>query len=512
MRAEGLDLCVYCMNPLEKKEICPHCGKNQKDYKKKPRHLLPGTKLAGRYILGSAIGEGSFGITYIGFDVILRQRLAIKEFYPVDLVNRDFLRGTEGKLYVYSKEALEEYKKRLNKFYLEAQNLSRFSELDAICSVRDFFRANGTAYLVMGYVDGISLKRLVEEHGPMEERRVLELMKPVMKSLAEIHRNGIIHRDISPDNLILDTHGRLILIDFGSARVESSRMMHTMTVIFKQGFSPLEQYRNHTEQGAYSDIYALCATMYYMLFGTPPDSAVERMISDGVPGIIEKEGKHLSERLKNGLKKGLAVEKEKRYQVMETLIKELYPVSGETGEYQKKILFLRKKRYLQTFVSVAALITILSGAFLLQGNFIEPEKQNKDVKRLENVLSSKKEKTEKTGDVRKTGVTVKTEVPVKTETPEKTEAPVKTEKPEKTEVPEKTEKTVKTKEPVQEPERRTQGSTTERSGQEKSPAQNRRTSYTPRPAPKPTAKPKAQTKAAATEKPDATPDFAGIIE
>lgn len=508
MRAEDLDLCVYCMNPLGKKEICPLCGKNQTDYKKKPRHLLPGTKLAGRYILGSVIGEGSFGITYIGFDIILRQRLAIKEFYPVDLVNRDFLRGTEGRLYVYSKEALEEYKKRLNRFYLEAQNLSRFSELDSICSVRDFFRANGTAYLVMGYVDGVSLKSLVEEQGPMEEGRVLELMKPVMKSLDEIHKNGIIHRDISPDNLILDTHGRLILIDFGSARVETSKMMHTMTVIFKQGFSPLEQYRNHTEQGAYSDIYALCATMYYMLFGTPPDSAVERMISDGVPDVIEKEGKHLSDRMKIGLKKGLEVEKEKRYQVMDALLGELYPISEEKKECQKKNPFWHKKRYLVSVLSMAVFITILSGVFFFSKNLIEHGNQEKNVLLLSKEKSETTGKTEKTEVPKKTGKPENTKAPVKTETLEKTKLPAKTEK---TETAVKTEKPVQSKDVVQEPEGKTQGSANS-SWQEKRPAQNRRTSYTPKPTPKSTPKPKKQTKSPATKKPKPTPDFAGIIE
>lgn len=513
MKADGLDLCVYCMNSLGKGEICPKCRKDQKDYKKKPRHLLPGTKLAGRYILGSVIGEGSFGITYVGFDVILRQRLAIKEFYPVDLVNRDFLRGTEGRLYVYSKEGLEEYKKRLNKFYIEAQNLSRFSELDGICSVRDFFRANGTAYLVMGYVDGISLKRLVEEQGPIGEKRVLQMMKPVMEALSEIHKNGIIHRDISPDNLILDRHGKLILIDFGSARVDTSKMMHTMTVVFKQGFSPLEQYRNNTKQGPYSDIYALSATMYYMLFGTPPDSAVERMISDKLPKYMEKKGAGLSMRLKNGLEKGLAVEKEKRYQTIESMMSDLYLNVMEEKTDRRHTAF-SKKRIIFPAVSAFVLVLILSGMLLFQRNQKETGEQlhagSGSVNVLQAAALKEKEKEAVKKESEPAGKNEKKDTSKKTEEFGKTEKVKKTEAPDETKEPEHVKNTVEREKKTVVPERTAQKRTAGTTGQEERAVHNRRVSYTP--------KPNVQKKTSSAKKTKSTPrpakkdDFAGIIE
>lgn len=434
MRVGKVNLCVYCMNYINSGDVCPSCGKSQSNYKKKPRHLLPGTVLAKRYILGSVIGEGSFGITYMGYDRILHQRLAIKEFYPVDLVGRNFIRGSEGKeIELYSEEEREEYEKRLNKFYIEAQHLSRFSELNAIVSVRDFFRQNGTAYLVMGYVEGKSLKTVIKEQGTMDEKTVLELMKPVLESLSEIHENGIIHRDISPDNLILNKHGRLILIDFGSARVDTSKVMHTMTVVFKQGFSPVELYRSHAKQGAYSDIYALCATMYYMLFGTVPESAVERMISDELPAQLRKEKHLISTGFRRVLEKGMSIEAEKRYASIAELLSELYKSEKEAAVL-KTDSFKRRKFVFLT----GSVIIILFVCGSLFGR---------------SILGSEKQAAERPGaisDVQMTKEPVKAEEPKVIQTIQPTSSAAVQESKEKkgqaaTKKPEKLKKTAKKK-------------------------------------------------------------------
>ncbi len=207
------------------------------------------------------LGEGSFGITYIGLDCVLGHRVAIKEYYLSDLVSRDVIRGTDKNVYVYESRAKTEYKENLDKFPNEARCLTRFNQLTGIVSFRDFFYENEMAYIVMEYVSGMSVKEYIRENGPMEGERVLHLMKPVLETLSQIHKTGMVHRNISPDNILFSGSGKLVLIDFGSARVQNMEMTRSMTIVFKRGYSPEEQYRARGWQGAWSDVYAVCVTI-----------------------------------------------------------------------------------------------------------------------------------------------------------------------------------------------------------------------------------------------------------
>lgn len=155
MQVNGLQLCIGCMHTLTNIKECSHCGMIQTEYAPLPRCLVPGTKLANRYVLGKVLGEGSFGITYIGWDEIRNIPVAIKEYYPADLVSRDVLRSKDKKVYAFEKDDASDYETQLQKFYEEAQNLSRFNQLTSIVSVYDFFYENQTAYIVMNYIEGI---------------------------------------------------------------------------------------------------------------------------------------------------------------------------------------------------------------------------------------------------------------------------------------------------------------------------------------------------------------------
>lgn len=321
MKIKGMNVCIGCMHPIGEEEECPYCHLRIRDYKPIPRCLLPGTTLAERYILGKVLGEGSFGITYLAWDFVLEVPVAIKEYFPIDFVNRDVIRGTDPNVYA---EDNSEYQKKLEQFIQEARYLTRFSSQEGIVSVRDFFYANKTAYMVMDYVDGGSVKNHVQSKGKMKGKEVLALMKPVLTALAKVHRTGLLHRDISPDNLLFDEDGKLVLVDFGAARVQDVVAMKSMTVLFKRGFSPEEQYRPHGSQGEWSDIYSICATMYYMLTGAIPVDAIERMAGEQLLSLADMSEVELPLKVKSAIMKGLSLKAEKRYRNVEQLIEDLY--------------------------------------------------------------------------------------------------------------------------------------------------------------------------------------------
>jgi len=237
MNVNGIKMCVSCMRPLDEAGECIHCGFNQSEYKQIPCCLSPGTMLSKRYVVGKVLGEGSFGITYIGWDTLLECVVAVKEYFPIEIVTRDVINGNND-VYLFSTDNNDEYKEKLEKFLKEARCLTKFNQLSGVVSVRDFFYENETAYIVMEYVSGCSVKEYIQRHGKMDGKKVISLMKPVLNALDEIHKSGIVHRDISPDNILFSEKGELVLIDFGASRLRDIDMLQSMTVTFKRGFSP----------------------------------------------------------------------------------------------------------------------------------------------------------------------------------------------------------------------------------------------------------------------------------
>ncbi len=325
MRVNGRERCVGCMKPLTAEGRCVYCGLQQDKYRPIPRCLRPGMCLRDRYILGRVLGEGSFGISYIAWDCLLDTVVAIKEYFPASLVSRHISEEDEDtNVYIYEKRESRKYQESLKKYLGEAKSLSAYYDLDGIVSVRDFFYANNTAYIVMGYVDGISVKEYVEKNGPIEGEKFLRMLEPVIQSLAKVHQTGVLHRDISPDNMLLTRDEKLVLIDFGAARKENINMTRSMTVVFKRGFSPEEQYRTRGQQGAWTDVYALCATAYYALTGKAPDESIQRVLEDDMPSLTEMTDVDLPMRQKRAFMKGMTVDFHHRYQTMDELYQGLY--------------------------------------------------------------------------------------------------------------------------------------------------------------------------------------------
>ena len=335
MEKRQKDFCMGCMNPLDGDRHCIR-GFSIDGYKVSTRCLPPGTVLTERYLVGRMIGEGSFGVTYIGRDLLLGIIVAIKEYFPLSYGSRDARKG-EQVIYIYQ----DNDKKGLEHFYREAKLLSQFHMLDGIVSVRDFFYANETAYIVMDYIKGITLKEHVKKNGAVEGKEALAMIRPVIRSLHIVHQADIIHRDISPDNLLLTEQKKLVLVDFGSARVEDSTMTQSMTVMFKRGYTPKEQYLRRGKLGAWSDIYSLCATMYFMLTGVVPNEAIERMLQDTIVPLPKMSSVSLAQKQKNAIMKGICVKPEERWQSMLELYDALYYKKEENA---LDIKWFRKKQ------------------------------------------------------------------------------------------------------------------------------------------------------------------------
>ncbi|MBQ8412421.1 MAG: serine/threonine protein kinase, partial [Lachnospiraceae bacterium] len=246
------------------------------------------------------------------------------EYFPDSIASRDTSVSMEITQVLPNANRKDMYEKGLKRYVEEAQSLSRFYQLQGIVSVKDFFYENGTAYIVMEYINGINLKEYLNNAGGrLDEATVLTLMKPVLESLWQIHNSGMVHRDISPDNIMVDKNNQIKLIDFGSARGQSAETDKTYTVILKHGYAPSEQYYAKGNQGPWTDIYSLCATMYKMLTGQIPPNSVERMEKDEYVAP-SAWGISVSPRTEAVLAKGLAVKAADRYQNIGQLLGDLY--------------------------------------------------------------------------------------------------------------------------------------------------------------------------------------------
>lgn len=362
-------ICINCMGDMENPSVpCPRCSFDESQYESKPYHLQPRSILNGKYLIGRVIGEGGFGVTYVGWDLNLNIKVAIKEYYPNGYATRD---QTQTTVIPYAGESTEFFKSGKEKFLSEAQKLAQFSNLSGIVSVKDFFLENNTAYIVMEYIDGVTLKSLLASNGgrlPFEE--LAQLLRPVIGSLALLHRENLIHRDISPDNIMITAKGDAKLIDFGAARDLAGEK--STGIVLKPNFSPEEQYRSAGELGPWTDIYAICATIYRAVTGVLPQEALERINSDQLKSPSEL-GVVMPTSAEMAVLKGLAVYAKDRYRSIEEFIphfyegipeKEVTRTKTESREPKKPNAFVTLvwSSALRRVISIAAAVIIVAGA------------------------------------------------------------------------------------------------------------------------------------------------------
>lgn len=312
---EANRFCPHCMSEQRKYgEYCFACGERL-DSRNASHQLRVGTVLKGRYLVGSALGEGGFGITYIGLDLVLRQRVAIKEFFPDGAANR----SGEGRVISVSGSAGESFGIGMEHFMNEGKILSQFVGDPNVVTVRDWFEENGTAYIVMEYIAGKNLQQLLEERGKLPFDEAMSIVRPAAECLGRIHKQGIIHGDISPSNIMVSEGGTVKLLDFGTARVGGRRKEGELSLMLKPGYAPEETYRQNSELGPRLDIYALSATLYKLLTGVTPETAQDRMFNECLipPG---KSGAKLTRAQEAGLMKGMALRAENRPESMDELL------------------------------------------------------------------------------------------------------------------------------------------------------------------------------------------------
>ena len=355
------NLCIHCMKEKHSAdEICPFCGSDPKSADIPPYHLQPFSILAGKYLLGMAIGEGGFGITYIGMDLNLEMRVAIKEYYPNGCAVRNC--SESNTVLSYSNSAQEVFEKGREKFINEARLLAKCSNLSEIVSVKDFFRENHTAYIVMEYIEGITLKAYLKQNGDhIPAQKTLQMMKPVICSLSKVHDMNLIHRDISPDNIMICNNGSVKILDFGGARDYIFSNEKSLSIMLKPGYAPEEQYRTHGNQGPWTDVYALCATMYRCITGSVSPESLERAYQESLPPI-RSISPDCPPAAASAIEKGMSIYPEDRFQSMQELYSALYESSqsfSDAPEPQKRSKRKGLKIFLVICLFVIAFILVM---------------------------------------------------------------------------------------------------------------------------------------------------------
>ena len=365
-------------------------------------HTLPiGYRLNERYVIDSILGEGGFGITYKAIDskyiasAYAKSQagsnthtlsidsdnaphfVAIKEYYPSGIAARStqgenpyYVTHFEGKLAV-------SFNKGIERFRQEAYLLKEFSHLESIVSILDIFDANNTTYIVMEYIEGLTIQNLVRKEGAIPFDDIMNLMKPLLKDLSVIHKKGLIHRDISPDNLLIGLDNKLHLIDFGSANHSNLNASKTYTVILKAGYAPPEQYIPNGKMGPWTDVYGICATIYYALTQTPPMDSLARMQQTNQTDSTEK--KLLAIQSEGGLEEyqmkailtGLSLSIKERYPSVSMLLNSLTTPSSDDRITEIHTEYTRKKfksgifsnRLFRIIVGVFALLIVIGLGF-----------------------------------------------------------------------------------------------------------------------------------------------------
>ncbi|MDR2356794.1 MAG: serine/threonine protein kinase [Oscillospiraceae bacterium] len=345
--------CNNCFEEYsEEYGLCPHCGYSDGAAAEEVFYLQPGTLLGGRYVVGQVLGFGGFGITYKAWDSKLRSVVAVKEYYPSGMANR--VPGTKN-VVLFAQNRVKEYNHGLTRFLDEARNMAKFSSSKNIVNIYEYFEENNTAYLVMEYLDGITLGNFLKNN-VLEPDDCIDIIRQVASALKAVHGQGVLHRDVSPDNIFICASGAVKLIDFGAARFAADED-RLLTIILKPGFAPPEQYERVNVQGPWTDIYALGATLYYMTTGMKPEESTNRRIQDNLPPPHVMNAA-IPINISNTIMKALAIDRHMRFESVDDFEKGLIGAKKVSTLAQEKKR--RKRRRLAGVM--AAMLVVAAGA------------------------------------------------------------------------------------------------------------------------------------------------------
>ncbi len=334
--------CYHCMHQIdnENAQFCPQCSHSLTVRPAGARYLRPGAVLQGKFIVGYPLGAGGFGNTYIGWNQALSCKVAVKEFYPKQYCRRA---ADQATVIVSDEKAQGRFQEGRRQFLEEARHVAALQDIPGVVKISHFFEENGTGYIVMEYLEGMTVKAILEKSGgKMDYEWCRKVILTALYTLREVHRRGVLHRDIAPDNVMVTSDGIVKLIDFGAAKHISAMSGVSPEIILKVGYAPIEQYSRQAAQGVYTDIYAIAAMFYRMITGQRPIPANERLEEDAL--ILPSDmGIQIPEKAQMGMMVALSVQPQYRLQsadeFMEALDgKDFIPVYdiGVEGEIKEK--------------------------------------------------------------------------------------------------------------------------------------------------------------------------------
>lgn len=299
------------------------------------RCLKPGVILKERYKIEEVIGAGGFGITYRAWDPLLQSYVAIKEYYPSGIATRS---ADSSKVCVPVGQEQREYHRGRIRFLKEAQDVARFQSEPNIVSIYDYLEENDTAYMVMEYLHGCTLKQYIREHGGrLDTDHILHICLSVLDALAVVHKAGMIHRDISPENIFICEDLTVKLIDFGAAKQVYLDGEQTMSVVLKPGYAPPEQYAKKDKQGPWTDIYALGATLYFAATGEKPEESFGRVLEDTIKPVCEVNPE-IPRAMSQVIMRAMSVKIEDRYQTVEAMREALLAGEGQNVQMEPYVI------------------------------------------------------------------------------------------------------------------------------------------------------------------------------
>lgn len=299
------------------------------------RCLKPGVILKERYKIEEVIGAGGFGITYRAWDPLLQSYVAIKEYYPSGIATRS---ADSSKVCVPVGQEQREYHRGRIRFLKEAQDVARFQSEPNIVSIYDYLEENDTAYMVMEYLHGCTLKQYIREHGGrLDTDHILHICLSVLDALVVVHKAGMIHRDISPENIFICEDLTVKLIDFGAAKQVYLDGEQTMSVVLKPGYAPPEQYAKKDKQGPWTDIYALGATLYFAATGEKPEESFGRVLEDTIKPVCEVNPE-IPRAMSQVIMRAMSVKIEDRYQTVEAMREALLAGEGQNAQMEPYVI------------------------------------------------------------------------------------------------------------------------------------------------------------------------------
>lgn len=306
-----------CMEPLESGGVCPLCGYSP-DASSLSSYLQPGISLNDRYVIGKLLSYNGEGATYIGFDTVTSSKVTIKEYMPDTLCSRD----KDSSIISVRQNCVAQYKAFMSEFVELNKMLAKMRTLSHINPPIDMFGDNNTGYVVFRYIEGENLAKYLKDHaGELTWEEVKKLFPPIFTTLSLVHNAGLVHRGISPENIIVTEKDELKLIGFSIA---DSRTANTelASEIF-HGYAAPEQYSSSNWQGTWTDVYGICALLYRILTGTAPTDAMERVANDTLPEPW-KLNPNIPANVSKVIMNGMTLSGEMRIQTVTELVTQLF--------------------------------------------------------------------------------------------------------------------------------------------------------------------------------------------